>query len=85
MKKTYFDKINDSLGVYFYVFTERLSYETNGYSDKSDMHIIIKNNKIIKHCMNNQPHDNNVKYYKSSCKKCSIYKKYLEDIEEKQR
>lgn len=83
MKKTYYDMINDSLGIYFYVFTERLSYESHGYSDKSDMHIIFKNSKIIKHCMNNQLHDNNYKNYKSICKKCSIYKKYIKDIEKK--
>lgn len=85
MKKNYYDMIKDSLGIYFYAFTERLSYETKGYSDKSAMHIIIKNGKIMKLCMNNQPYDNNLNCYKSSCKKCSIYKKYIKDIEEKKK
>ena len=76
IRKEYFDLIKDKLGLYYYVFTEKLSYDKKVYSDKSDMHIIIKSNRIIKHLMNDGKSSNSFKNPKKKCKHCIFYSIY---------
>lgn len=76
IKKEYFEEIKDVLQLYYYIFTEKLSYETGHYSNESDMHIIIKNDRIRKVCKNNASREaDSPKIYKK-CLNCSVYKAF---------
>lgn len=73
IKKEYFEEIKDVLQLYYYIFTEKLSYETGHYSNESDMHIIIKNDRIRKVCKNNASKETDIRKTYRKCLNCSIY------------
>lgn len=48
INKDYLDANKSKLQLYYYVYTEKISYDTGCYSDKSNMHLLIKNGRILK-------------------------------------
>lgn len=76
MKKEYFDKIEQALELYYYAYTEKLSHETGHYSDKSDIHLLIKDNRIIKVRKNTGHREDAIKKLHTNCSKCLIYNLY---------
>ncbi len=78
IKKEYFEEIKDVLQLYYYIFTEKLSYETGHYSNESDMHIIIKNDRIRKVCKNNGSKGTEIPRIYKKCFNCPVYEAYEE-------
>lgn len=80
INKKYFDEIKEHLDIYYYAFTERLSYETGTYGN-ADIHLIVKNDRVTKMCMNTGGRETDDTIFKRKCRDCIIYKNY-NDIEE---
>ena len=79
INKKYLDENKNKLQLYYYIFTEKISYDTGVYSNKSDMHIIIKNGKVLKYNMNSGSRSKeNIKFF-TKCHKCILYKKFIYD------
>lgn len=76
IKKDIFEKIEKELGIYYYIFTEKLSHETGYYSNNSDMHIIIKNKRICKVCKNGDYIESTIHKKHKRCSRCQIYNMY---------
>lgn len=76
INKDYLDANKTKLQLYYYIYTEKVPYDTGCYSSKSDMHLLIKNGKILK-CNMNTGGRVDVPYIpKKKCVNCPIYQYY---------
>lgn len=77
VNKDYIETHKSKLQLYYYIFTEKISYKTGGYSDKSDMHLLIKNGKILKCNMNTGGRVNVPFVPKKKCENCPTYQYFV--------
>lgn len=78
IKKDYFEKVESCLSLHYYCYTEKMSHEVAHYSNKSDTHLLIKNNRVIKACKNTGSRETFIRKLHNKCTQCLIYKLFQE-------